>query len=116
MGWYGGQDGAARLRWHDQSRAAYNRFRGSVSGAKLTSFYDRVEDNRDRDTSNMLVRNAMSQEDLVKAVLLEAEQVDDGGSGWAVAIAASEDLKDLSLLNDVAGRITGLFLYAAVTS
>ena len=111
MGWYGGQDGAARLRWHDQSRAAYNRFRGSVSGAKLTSFYDRVEDNRDRDTSNMLVRNAMSQEDLVKAVLLEAEQVDDGGSGWAVAIAASEDLKDLSLLNDVAGRITGLFLY-----
>eukprot|EP00578_Thalassiosira_sp_NH16_P002914 CAMPEP_0181135426 /NCGR_PEP_ID=MMETSP1071-20121207/32624_1 /TAXON_ID=35127 /ORGANISM="Thalassiosira sp., Strain NH16" /LENGTH=479 /DNA_ID=CAMNT_0023222029 /DNA_START=166 /DNA_END=1605 /DNA_ORIENTATION=+ len=110
MGWYGGQDGAARLRWYDQSKAAYNRFRGSVSGAKLTSFYNRVEDNRDRNTSNMLVRNAMSQDDLVKAVLLEAEQVDDG-SGWAVVIAASEDLHDLSLLDDVAGRITGLFLY-----
>ena len=26
MGWYGGQEGAARTRWHDQSRASYNRF------------------------------------------------------------------------------------------
>lgn len=110
MGWYGGQEGAARLRWHDQSRAAYGRFLGSVPDAKRTSFCDRVVDNRDRAASSMLVRNPMSQADLVAEVLAAAPAADDGG-GWTVAVAASEDLLDLSPLNDVAGRITGLFLY-----
>ena len=42
MGWYGGQEGAARSRWHDQSRASYSRFLGTVKNAKLTSFYNKV--------------------------------------------------------------------------
>jgi len=42
MGWYGGQEGAARTRWHDQSRASYNRFLGTVKNAKLTSFKNKV--------------------------------------------------------------------------
>ncbi|KAL7546079.1 hypothetical protein ACHAWF_016032 [Thalassiosira exigua] len=113
MGWYGGQEGAMRLRWHDQSRAAYRRFCGSVRNSKLTSFYDRVVDNRDRTVSNMLVRNPMSDEDLVEAILEAApgSSADGGSDGWAVAIAASESLIDLTLLDGVAARITGLFLY-----
>jgi len=84
MGWYGGQEGAARTRWNDQSRAAYNRFRGSVRKTKLTSFFDQVEDNHDREISTMIVRNPMGQDDLVNAVLEAAptavSSVDDNGS------------------------------------
>ena len=77
MGWYGGQEGAARTRWYDQSGASYNRFRSTVRTAKLTSFYNKVAENRDRNVYNMLVRNPMSQKDLVKAVLDAAPTADD---------------------------------------
>ena len=43
MGWYGGQEGAKRSRWYDQSRAAYSRFLDTRrKNAKLTSFKNKV--------------------------------------------------------------------------
>jgi len=44
----------------------------------------------------------MTEKEIVKDIIDGAPN--DNGSGWAVAILASEDLSDLSLLNDVAEK------------
>jgi len=51
----------------------------------------------------MLIRNPMTEKELVKDIIDGAPDKNDN-SGWAVAILASEDLSDLSLLNDVAEK------------
>ena len=51
----------------------------------------------------MLIRNPMTEKELVKDIIDGAPK-DKNGSGWSVAILASEDLSDLSLLNDVAEK------------
>jgi len=46
----------------------------------------------------------MTEKELVKDIIDGAPNDDNNNSGWAVAILASEDLSDLSLLNDVAEK------------
>lgn len=115
MPWYCGQDGAARLRWRDKSSAALSRFRRSLPpNTKLTNLVSNVVDNSSPEVSKLIIYNPTEQDDLIASIRKEAPPAGDEdaeGSGWAVAIAASDKLKQISLLNDVADKITGLFIY-----
>ena len=71
MGWYGGQDGARRLRARTSIGSAYNNFRSSLSPTVIFNDYtgnDKIIDNRKFDTIKLLLYNPMSQEELVKDV------------------------------------------------
>jgi hypothetical protein len=85
MGWYGGQDGARRLRFRDDVSQSFRRFRASLP--KTCDVKDLasscLKDNDDFSTIKLLVHNPSIQQEIIEQVNITQ------GDSVAVAIASS---------------------------
>jgi hypothetical protein len=123
MGWYGGQEGAKRLRYREATSAAVRRWRSALprsvqqSQSEHSIIEFELQDNADFDKVQSLVYNPLSQDEIVTKmnntqVAATNEKDEDSGGGLAVSIISSWYLKDLSGVTDaVCERLKGLVLY-----
>jgi hypothetical protein len=106
MGWYGGQDGAQRLRYREMTSAAVSRLTSALpSSVSLVGF--ELQDNSNFDTVLSLVYNPLSQDEIIAKINAEEDSGD-----LAVSIISTWHLTDLSgVTATVCDQLKGLVLF-----
>lgn len=112
MGWYGGQDGARRLRSRNAVADSFARFEaslGSSDNVEMKDFTNNLHDNRNYDVIKNILVDPTPQDSLIEQINASTKDK------VAIAIAFSHSLQTFDDISDqICQRLQGLYLFGTV--
>jgi hypothetical protein len=108
MGWYGGQDGAQRLRFREMIIASVSRLRSALPSSVRPLVDFELQDNYNFDAVKSLVYNPLSQDEIIAKI-----NTQEASGDLALSIVSMWHLTDLSGVTvSVCDQLKGLVLFA----